>query len=112
MKHSLQFGFLATHDILDVVNQKRQGQSYIDEQAVAVKFGSVTKKTLIFRLFASELEYGYNCDGHCTYEPMAIQHKDLIIILRHNHPDFDFIFLLNHLMNTTNYNLRASVLAK
>ena len=43
-----------------------------------------------------EFGYGSNGDGYWTYKSMAIQMEDCIDCLKHLHPEFDILFLVDH----------------
>ena len=54
------------------------------------------KKKLTCSPFVRELEYGQNGDGYWTYESMVVQLEDCIDVLKMVHPEFDYVFLVDH----------------
>ena len=46
--------------------------------------------------FVRHLDYGSGKDGYWTYRHMVIQIEDCIDCLKVTHPDFDYVFELDH----------------
>ena len=92
----LGYGYSPSDSILQAVNVKRKGTTYSDESAATLKQGNANKKPLTTTPFVRKLEYGNTNEGYWSYECMILQLEDIIDILQHQFPEFDFVFLFDH----------------
>ena len=87
---------MISNKVLKAVNRKRKGQHYKDRDAAILRNGTSLKPPLLNSPFSYELEYGCGREGYWTYEHMVLQIEDCVDVLFHTHPQFDFLFLLDH----------------
>ena len=92
----LGYGFPLTQDVLEAVNKQCENTHYSDTIAASIRFGTSLKPLLATSPFVRELDYGNGNDGYWSYEHMVVQIEDCIDVLRHTHPQFYFIFLLDN----------------
>ena len=92
----LGYGCLLSKEDLDAINEKRKNQHYSDKAAAIMLHGTSKKSILTCSPFVRELSYGAGHDGYWSYEHMVLQLEDCIDVLHHTHPQFDYLFLLDH----------------
>ena len=83
---------------LDLVNERRYGTRYADEEAAMDVYGSSLKPQLSKDKspFLTYFDYGENKDGYWDYNHMVLQFEDVIDCLKVLHPQFHFVFLFDH----------------
>jgi hypothetical protein len=77
---------------LQMVNQKRSNENYLDAQPTIEKRGNAAKPPLTSSPFVLEFEYGINAQGYRSYEHMVMQLEDCINCLTVLYPHIDFVF--------------------
>ena len=87
------FGTVMTEDDLERVNETRQGNQYMDEDAEnAINRGSVDKPKLTKSPFIMIFEYGTSSKGYWNYDRMVLKLEDCTDCLKVLHPYYEFIF--------------------
>jgi hypothetical protein len=71
---------------LQMVNQKRSNENYLDAQPTIEKRGNAAKPPLTSSPFVLEFEYGINAQGY------RMQLEDCINCLTVLYPHIDFVF--------------------
>jgi hypothetical protein len=84
--------------ILDLVNERRYGERYADEEAAMDVYGSSLKPQLSIDKspFLTYFDYGEHKEGYWDYNHMVLQFEDVIDCLKVMHPDYHFVFLFDH----------------
>jgi hypothetical protein len=92
------FGFgELTAEELALVNCCRNGQHYRDEAAAKLINLTPAKPDLKDNPFYVKFEYGVSKEGFWTYDRMVLQLEDCIDVLQGLHPQYDYVFLFDHL---------------
>ncbi len=96
MSREFGWGFPMSPEQLQMVNQKRLNENYLDAQSAIEKRGNAAKPPLTSSPFVLEFEYRINAQGYRSYEHMVMQLEDCIDCLTVLYPHIDFVFLLDH----------------
>ena len=83
---------------LDLVNERRYGERYADEEAAMDVYGTSLKPQLSVDKspFLTYFDYGENKEGYWDYNHMVLQFEDVVDCLKVMHPQFHFVFLFDH----------------
>ena len=79
------------------MNEFRLGKEYSDKQAAKSKLGSANKTILTNSPFVIHFEYGVQAEGYWNYDAMSIQFEDCIDCIKVLYPNYDYMFLFDHL---------------
>ena len=90
------YGYELTAHCLQLINESRRRQKYINEESAINKNGSNMKRQLLTSPFVRQLEYGANKEGYWDFDCMALQLEDCIDCMKVIHPNLEFVFLLDH----------------
>ena len=95
---SREFGFRFQLDDrqLQIINSKRNGETYKDEEAAMTINKTIQKPSLTSSPFIKMFELGQNNEGYWTYNHMVLQLEDCIDCLQVVHPEFEYVFLFDH----------------
>jgi hypothetical protein len=91
------FGVHISRIQLEEINDSRRGQNYVDLDAALAIHGQVGKKDLKESPFVVSFKLGANNEGYWTYNHTSIQFKDCVDCIKVLFPQFDFVFLFDHL---------------
>jgi len=94
--HKFGFGLQICKEDLKKINEKRQGEKYVDESAAMAKWGTSEKWELRSSPFIVEFDYGANNEGYWSYDHMVLQLEDCVDCLKVLAPQFDYLFLFDH----------------
>jgi hypothetical protein len=92
----LGFGWTLTDEQLEMVNNKRRNEEYVDKDAAIDITGKSTKDRLVSTPFERTFDPGQSSDGYWTYSHMAVQTEDCMDCLMTLLPDFDHMFLFDY----------------
>ena len=95
---SRKFGFVLplNKNELMKVNEKRNGEKYVDGEAAILKQGTANKQPLTSSPFYVEFEYGANREGYWTYEHFVLQCKDVSDCLSVLYPKHEVHMCVDH----------------
>ena len=81
---------------LDLVNERRYGERYPDEEAAMYVYGSSLKlqRSVGKSPFLTYFDYGQNKESYWDYSHMVLQFEDMVDCLKVMHPQFHFVFSL------------------
>jgi hypothetical protein len=91
------FGVEISRIQMEEINETRCGQNYVDLDAAIAVHGQVAKKDLEESPFVVSFELGANNEGYWTYDHKSIQFEDCVHCIKVIYPQFDFVFLFDHL---------------
>lgn len=95
--HELGFGFPMSKPLLETIIQQHENQNYCDEKAGIEIHGSPKKQKLISTPFTRCIEYVNNKEGYWNYNHMVLQMEDCVQVLKHLYPQFEYVFIFDHL---------------
>ena len=93
---SCEFGIdveLSETDLKEI-NEKREGQKYINEEAAIAVLGSIEKKALSKSPLTKYFVLGVNNEGYWNYFHMAVQLEDVHDVISHKYPHCDIVYFL------------------
>jgi hypothetical protein len=96
MSREFGWGLDLSKEELAQVTEMQVGKSYEDAESANAKCGSANKMPITESPFIREFKYGSKGEGYWNYEHMVIQLEDHIDCLKVLHPEYDFVFLLDH----------------
>jgi hypothetical protein len=90
------FAWKLTHEELERVNNKRQNEEYVDQEAAIDVTGKSTKDRLSSTPFVRVFDPGQSFDGYWSYSHMAVQTEDCMDCLKVLLPGFDHLLLFDY----------------
>ena len=90
------FGRPMSEEDFKRVNDKRKGESYLDEEAAKLKRGKKEKDALTSNPFLVEFEYGAQHQGYWTYEHFVLQCEDVADCISVLHPEVSVHLCVDH----------------
>ena len=90
------FAWKLSAEELELVNNKRTNEQYVDTEAAIEVTGKSTKDRLSSTPFIRVFDPGQNQDGYWTYSHMAVQTEDCMDCLKVLLPGFDHLLLFDY----------------